>query len=131
MWFSAEQLYTPSLGKLINGNRSYVEKELEELLIDEFENSGEDELCYTAKNLVDMLKRNNVLAQSNYIVKLLKEKYKLKPVNSSYKYYRTEFKSPENINGINFTTEKGRYYTFKRENFVFAVEVLKTANNFQ
>lgn len=131
MWFSAEQLYTPSLGKLINGNRSYVEKELEELLIDEFENSGEDELCYTAKNLVDLLKRNNVLAQSNYIVKLLKEKYKLKPVNSSYKYYRTEFKSPENINGINFTTEKGRYYTFKRENFVFAVEVLKTANNFQ
>jgi hypothetical protein len=75
MWFSPEQLYTSALGNLISGNRSYVEKELEEMLVDEFENSGEEELCYTSKNLVDMLKRNNVIAQSNYIVKLLKEKY--------------------------------------------------------
>lgn len=127
MWFNSEQLYTQALGNLINGNRSYVEKELHELLIDEFENSGQDELCYTAKNLLDMLKRNNLIVQSNYLIKLLKEKYKLKPVNSSYKYYRTEFNSPENISGVNFTHEKGRFYTFKKENFIPSVEVLKTA----
>lgn len=127
MWFNSEELYTQALGNLINGNRSYVEKELHELLIDEFENSGQDELCYTAKNLLDMLKRNNLIVQSNYLIKLLKEKYKLKPVNSSYKYYRTEFNSPENISGVNFTYEKGRFYTFKKEIFIPSVEVLKTA----
>lgn len=130
MWFEAEQLYTSALGNLKSGNRSYVEKELEEMLIDEFENSGEDELCYTAKNLVDMLKRNNVPTQSNYIVKLLKEKYKLKPINSSYKYFRTDILNPNDKKGTNYTPEKGRYYTFKRENFVSAVEVLKIAHSF-
>lgn len=127
MWFNSEQLYTQALGNLINGNRSYVEKELHELLIDEFENSGQDELCYTAKNLLDMLKRNNVIAQSNYIIKLLKEKYKLKPTNSSYKYYRTEILNPNDKTGGNYTIEKGRFYTFKKENFISGVEVLKTA----
>ena len=127
MWFNSEQLYTQALGNLINGNRSYVEKELYELLIDEFENSGQDELCYTAKNLLDMLKRNNVIAQSNYIIKLLKEKYKLKPTNSSYKYYRTEILNPYDKTGANYTIEKGRFYTFKKENFISGVEVLKTA----
>lgn len=127
MWFNSEQLYTQALGNLINGNRSYVEKELHELLIDEFENSGQDELYYTAKNLLDMLKRNNVIAQSNYIIKLLKEKYKLKPTNSSYKYYRTEILNPNDKTGANYTIEKGRFYTFKKENFISGVEVLKTA----
>ena len=127
MWFNSEELYTQALGNLINGNRSYVEKELYELLIDEFENSGQDELYYTAKNLLDMLKRNNVIAQSNYIIKLLKEKYKLKPTNSSYKYYRTEILNPNDKTGANYTIEKGRFYTFKKENFISGVEVLKTA----
>lgn len=126
MWFCPEQLYTAALGKLINGNRSYVEKELEELLIDEFANSGQDELCYTAKNLVDLLKRNNVFTQNNYIVKLLKEKYKLKPTNSSYKYFRSEILNPNEKIGLNFSQEKGRYYTFKKENFQSTVELLNS-----
>jgi hypothetical protein len=126
MWFNESQLYTDALGKLINGNRTFVEKEIEELLIDEFTSSGQNELCYTSKNIVDMLRRNNVNVPNNFIAKLLKEQFKLKPINSSYKYFRSEILNPNVQMGLNFTPEKGRYYTFKKENFISSVELLNS-----
>lgn len=118
MWFSKEQIHTEALDVLIYGNRSSIEKELEELLRDEFAVFEVDYLCYTAKNLVEMLKKRGFPASSHYISAILKSKYNLKiEKNSSYQYYRSEIYHESNSCNNGFTNEKGRYYLFNRATF--------------
>ena len=118
MWFSKEQIYTPALDVLLFGNKTSIEKELEEMLKDEFAVFEEDKLCYTTKNLVEMLKRRGFIASSNYISSILKQKYNLiNGKNTSYKYYRSDIYHESNTIGNGFTNEKGRYYSFDRAIF--------------
>lgn len=118
MWFTKEQIHTDALTVLIRGNRTSVEKELEEMLKDEFTVFEELQLCYTTKNLVNMLKNRGVNTSSNYVATLLKTKYGLESdKNSSYKWYRSEIFNVDNSNADGFTSEKGRYFIFQREKF--------------
>ena len=118
MWFSKDQIHTAALDALLFGNRSSIEKELEEMLKDEFVVFEVDKLCYTSKNLVDMLKRRGFIASSHYIASVLKSKYNLEnEKNSSYKYYRSEIYHESNSISDGFTHEKGRYYSFDRAIF--------------
>lgn len=125
MWFSAEQIHTTALDKLMYGNRTTIEKEIEELLTDEFAISNENVLNYTSKDIVDMLKKRNVVVQNNYVSTILKSKFGLSPINSSYKCFRSDIFSPSSPIGSNFTNEKGRFYTFDKEKLSFCVELLK------
>lgn len=117
MWFTKEQIHTEALDVLISGNRTSIEKELEEMLKDEFVVFEVDALCYTSKNLVEMLRSRGVSSSSNYIATILKTKYNLEYKNSSYKWYRSEIYSGSNSMADGFTTEKGRFYTFERSKF--------------
>ena len=118
MWFSTEQIHTEALDILMFGNRTNVEKELEELLKDEFSFFDVDTLCYTTKNLFDMLRSRGVNVSSSYIATVLKSKYNLAiEKNSSYKYYRSEIYNAANPVASGFTSERGRYYEFKRSVF--------------
>ena len=118
MWFTFEQIKTKAFEKLVHGNKSSLESELDEMLLDELTYFEVDELCYTAKNLVEMLKQRGLQVSSNYISKVLKSKYELIPEkNSSYKWYRSSLHTE--ISGVStgFTNEKGRFYRFKKEMF--------------
>lgn len=118
MWFAKEQIYTKALDVLISGNRTSIEKELEEMLKDEFAIFEVDKLCYSLKNIVEMLKKRGVSTSSNYIATVLKSKYNLhNEKNSSYKWYRSEIFNAENTVLNGFTSEKGRFYTFERIKF--------------
>ena len=118
MWFSTEQIHTEALDILMFGNRTTIEKELEELLKDEFSFFYVDTLCYTTKNLFDMLRSRGVNVSSSYIATVLKSKYNLAiEKNSSYKYYRSEIYNAANPVASGFTSERGRYYEFKRSVF--------------
>lgn len=119
MWFTKEQIYTNALKVLIEGNKTNIEKELEEILIDEFSYFDIKELCYTAKNIVEMLRTRNINVPTNYVATVLKAKYNLKePKNSSYKYYRSSICNAESPISTGFTLEKGRFFVFKREQFI-------------
>lgn len=117
MWFTTEQIHTEALDVLKRGNVTSAEKELDEMLKDEFAVFELEELCYTAKDLHIMLKSRGVLFSGGYITKILKDKYNLASENSSYKWYRSELRSDGNHELNGFTNEKGRFYTFKREVF--------------
>ncbi len=117
MWFTKEQIHTEALDVLITGNRTNIEKELEEMLKDEFAVFETDTLCYTTKNLVEMLRSRGVSSSSNYIATIMKTKYNLDYKNSSYKWYRSEIFNVENNVSNGFTSEKGRFYTFERNKF--------------
>jgi hypothetical protein len=118
MWFTKEQIHTEALDVLISGNRTSIEKELEEMLKDEFAVFEVDKLCYSLKNIVEMLRGRGVSTSSNYIATILKNKYNLEnEKNSSYKWYRSEIYNTEATLSNGFTSEKGRYYSFERSIF--------------
>jgi hypothetical protein len=117
MWFTTTQIHTEALNVLKRGNTTSIEKELEEMLKDEFAVFDVKKLCYTTKNLHEMLKTRGALCTSSYIAKILKDKYSLVSENSSYKRYRSELRSDGNHEMNGFTNEKGRYFSFMRETF--------------
>jgi len=119
MWFTKEQIYTDALRILKEGNKTNIEKELEEMLIDEFSYFDIQELCYTAKNIVELMKTRNIIVSTNYVTTILKTKYGFKDSkNSSYKYYRSSIVNTESPIATGFTLEKGRFFVFKREQFI-------------
>lgn len=113
MWFSKEQIHTEALNALISGNKTSLEKELEEMLKDEFAIFELTELHYTSKNLVYMLKQRGFVVSSSFISTILREKYNLsnEGVNSNYNWYRSDIYNAVSPNGTGFTPEKGRYFT--------------------
>ncbi len=118
MWFTKEQIHTEALNLLLRGNKTTIEKEIDELLIDEFSNSELEELCYSSKNLVEMLKVRNFTSTSSYVTSILKNKYNLASRNSSYKYYRSDYIVENLPQPINFTNQKGRFFTFQKTDFL-------------
>jgi hypothetical protein len=119
MWFTKEQIYTKALDVLVKGNRTSIEKEIEEFLIDEFSTIGIDELYYSVSDLVQQLNRRNIKVNNSYVSKILKEHFKKESKNSSYKLYKVDLSNPLSENhSLYYETLKGRHYTFKKEDFI-------------
>lgn len=119
MWFTKEQIYTKALDVLVRGNRTSIEKEIEEFLIDEFCLLGLEVLYYSVSNLVEQLNKRNVRVNNSYISKILKEQFKQESKNSTYKIYKMDYSCPTAENpSIYHENAKGRHYTFKKEDFI-------------
>lgn len=117
MWFKREQIFTDALCRLIRGNRTYLVRELEEILIDDFIKFEVDVLKYTLGDLVDKLGKNNIRATSSHIREKLNSNYGLISHNGSYiKYHLVE--QPDNKFSLVETSHKGRYFTFLKEKFI-------------
>lgn len=119
MWFTKEQIYTPALDVLVRGNRTSVEKEIEEFIIEQFHTLELDELYYTTKDLHEQLNLANIRVGKNYVSKIITEKFKLEPKNSSYNFYSLDLSVMNQEKWSVYTeSRKGRYYTFKRNEFI-------------
>jgi len=117
MWFATKLLKTEALDTLIKGNKTYLEKELLELLNDSlsyFEKETK-ELKYTSKDLSMMLKNNGHGTHNHKISKFLKDKWNLETSNGTYRmYHYSAYNS--NLNSIiDYESKKGRYFTFTKE----------------
>ncbi|WP_158973867.1 primase-helicase family protein [Cellulophaga sp. L1A9] len=116
MWFTKDQIYTDALRVLKDGNKTYLHKELEQIISDEFYMFEKEELKYSAGDLVDKLLKNNIRVSSFKISDLLKNKYNLETKNSTYIKYHIS-NSTLNKPIVEETNHKGRHYTFKQEQF--------------
>lgn len=116
MWFTKDQLYTKALAVLMKGNKTYIHKELEQILLDEFLKFETNELKYSAGDLVDKLSKNNIRTSSFKISEIIKKQYKLEPKNSSYHKYHT-YTAIDNRVIIEETKHKGRHYIFNKSMF--------------
>jgi hypothetical protein len=117
MWFTKEQINTEALNKLMKGNKTYLNKEIEEVLIDAFIKFEVEELKYSLSDLVEMLTKNNIRVSTSKISELLKNHYGIESKNGSYSKYHLAI-NPSN--GSYFTEEtkhKGRYFTFNLKEF--------------
>lgn len=119
MWFTKEQIYTKALDVLVRGNRTSIEKEIEEFLIDQFSTLELEELYYTTKDLHEQLNLANIRVGKNYVSKIITENFKLEPKNSSYNFYSLDLSTMNNGKWSVYTeNRKGRFYTFKKEEFI-------------
>jgi len=118
MWFTKDQIETEALEKLVKGNKTYLNKEIEEILKDDFIKFEVDELQYSLGDLVELLSKNNIRVSSAKVSEVLKTHFELKSKNGSYtKYFLSRM--PNEMNFFMETIkQKGRYFTFKKEDFI-------------
>jgi hypothetical protein len=116
MWFTKEQIYTNALAVLMNGNKTFINKELEQILSDEFVQFDTEELKYSVGDLVEKLSKYNIRTSSFKVSELIRNMYQLKPKNSTYTKYHMSL-STANKPIVEESIHKGRHYTFTKELF--------------
>jgi hypothetical protein len=117
MWFNKEQIYTDALARLVRGNRTYICREIEEILIDDFIRFDVDILKYTLGDLLEKLSKNNIRSSSSNIREKLKSNFNLESTNGSYVKYHLV----NNVDGGFSVIEnscKGRYFAFSKPDFI-------------
>jgi hypothetical protein len=119
MWFSKNQIFTEALNKLVKGNKTYLDKELEEILIDDFIKFEVDCLKYSLGDLIEKLSKSNIRTTTFKVSEVLKSHFNLESKNGSYGIYYLALSPSEGAGFIvEETKHKGRYYTFDRSNFI-------------
>ena len=117
MWFTKEQIYTDALKKLVKGNKTYLEKEIKEIITDDFLKFEVEELKYSLSDLVERLSKNNIRVSSSKVSEILKDKFEIEPKNSSYIKYHISI-NPAGGNFNEETKSKGRHFTFFYKDFI-------------
>ena len=120
LWFDRSELRTPALERLVRGGRSWVERELHEQIRDYLLDFQEPEVYLTMQQ-VELLVNQRNRYQRFEIKKVLEQKWKLRPKNSSY-LALSWAGTGENRSKVK-TREKGRYYTFQAQQFLHEDEL--------
>ena len=111
MWFTAQQIKTKALTKLVRNNRNRVEKELASILLSVIEKFDLD-VVDLSMDAVQALNKTRVKTDLTQLRKLLKTDWKLDNQKNSNKYQKFEIWS----NGdLTLVDTKGRYYTVEKD----------------
>ncbi len=118
MWFTPKQIYTPALAKLINSNRSKIEREIAHLLLSVMEKFDLEEINFSIMDLKNALNKMRLTTELSQLKTLLKKNWKLPQKNNSFKYQKF---SLLNDGEMVLVDAKGRYFSLKKtfllENF--------------
>lgn len=115
-WFSSKIIWTPALDILIEGSRSNIEKEIETIILDSFDDYNVETICYTEKDIIDKLKDINIKVNKYVVSKIIKDNWNIYPREkaSTYKY----FYHTQAIGGsfcLQEETRQGKFFTFTKE----------------
>jgi hypothetical protein len=117
MWFTKEQIHTEALDRLINGNKTNLVNEIGEIILDDLIRFEVEELKYSLGDLVEKLSKSSIRANTFSVSKVLKECFKIESKNGTYKkYHLTDI--PDKISYVGESNHRGRYFIFKREDFI-------------
>jgi len=114
MWFSADEIRTKALQKLVFKNNNKLESKIIELLYEFFESNNDEEINVVPQDLLNMIIRMFRLTYwtRNDIRNLLKETWKLNPQNNGLTYIRYDL----DFAGIFYQNNSvGRYFTIKKD----------------
>jgi hypothetical protein len=123
MWFAPSMIHTEALDKLKKYNRSGIEKELQNILVEELQDFGVSEICYTQADLLKKLKESAGIRSitRTKLKNILHDNWGLEQQpNSTYKIYHWEKLPGSDSYDLGQTTYKGRFYRFALD--VFDVE---------
>lgn len=114
MWFSADEIRTKALQKLVFKNNNKLEFKIIELLYEFFESNNDEEINVVPQDLLNMMNRmfRPTYWTRNDIRNLLKETWKLNPQNNGLTYIRYDL----DFAGIFYQNNSvGRYFTIKKD----------------
>lgn len=114
MWFSADEIRTKALQKLVFKNNNKLESKIVELLYEFFESNNDEEINVVPQDLLNMMNRmfRPTYWTRNDIRNLLKETWKLNPQNNGLTYIRYDL----DFAGIFYQNNSvGRYFTIKKD----------------
>lgn len=114
MWFSADEIRTKALQKLVFKNNNKLESKIIELLYEFFETNDDEEVNVVPQDLLNMMNRmfRPTYWTRNDIRNLLKETWKLNPQNNGLTYIRYDL----DFAGIFYQNNSvGRYFTIKKD----------------
>jgi len=114
MWFSADEIRTKALQKLVFKNNNKLESKIIELLYEFFESNNDEEINVVPQDLLNMMNRmfRPTYWTRNDIRNLLKETWKLNPQNNGLTYIRYDL----DFAGIFYQNNSvGRYFTIKKD----------------
>ena len=114
MWFSAEEIRTKALQKLVFKNNNKLESKIIELLYEFFESNDDEEINVVPQDLLNMMNRmfRPTYWTRNDIRNVLKETWKLNPQNNGLTYIRYDI----DFAGIFYQNNSvGRYFTIKKD----------------
>lgn len=114
MWFSANEIRTKALQKLVWKYNSKLESKIIELLYEFFETNEEQELHGIPQDILNMINKmfRNQFWTINDVRKILKEIWKLEPQSNSLAYIKYDL----DFSGSFYPTNKtGRFFTIKKD----------------
>ncbi len=115
MWFSPERLRTAALNRIVISNRSKIEFEVAELLMDIMDSTGESSISFVVNDIATLLTYRNVRADTSEIRRLLQIYWHLKPVSNSLTY--RSYTVTVGLFPAKYTAKNavGRYYTVTKD----------------
>lgn len=111
MWFTAQQIRTTALKKLVQNNRNRVEKELASIILSVMEKFDLEEVHLCPIDALHALNKTRVKTDLTQLRKLLKKDWELKNQDNSNKYQKFVIWSDGDMN---LTDAKGRYFTIEK-----------------
>ncbi|MBH1958862.1 MAG: hypothetical protein I8H68_01995 [Flavobacteriia bacterium] len=114
MWFSADEIRTKALQRLVFKNNNKLESKIIELLYEFFESNEDKEINVVPQDILNMMNRmfRPTYWTRNDIRNLLKETWKLYPQNNGLSYIRYDI----DFAGIFYQNNSvGRYFTIKKD----------------
>ncbi len=113
MWFNPERLRTAALGKIVMSNRSKIEFEVAELLIDIMDSTNTDSVSFVIGDLIPLLNYRIVHAEPSDVRRLLQMCWHLKPASNSLSYHKFVL----GISGMKYQLQAavGKFYTVTKE----------------
>jgi len=114
MWFSADEIKTKALQKLVFKNNNKLESKMIELLYEFFESNNDEEINVVPQDILNMMNRmfRPTYWTRNDIRTILKEVWMLNPQNNGLTYIRYDI----DFAGIFYQNNSvGRFFTVKKD----------------
>ncbi|WP_034045861.1 primase-helicase family protein [Wocania ichthyoenteri] len=112
MWFSAQQIKTKALTRLVQNNRNRVEKELASILLGVIEKFDLEAVDLCPMDALLALNKTRVKTDLTQLRKLLKTDWKLTNQENSNKYQKFVIWSDGDMTLVD---AKGRYFTIEKD----------------
>ncbi|KAA6440872.1 helicase [Dyadobacter flavalbus] len=113
MWFTAAQIATPALKKLLNQNRNKLELEIAHVLLTIVDEKDLDEIKFCTADVQDWLNKKHVRYKDLIQIKrILQNNWKLVPAKNSLSYLQYKFLTDGSVFE---QTGKGRYYILSKK----------------
>ena len=114
MWFSPSDIHTEALDKIITANRSKVEMDMADVLMEIMVAENVQSMSFCITDLVMLLEYHRVKAEKSHIRRVLNDIWKLPHASNglSYSTYQIDYNKPTHYGEVK---KIGRFYTVTRD----------------